>query len=563
MCAIRWKLILVGSALVGWMCSVTVLAATAIRLHNVTSESGVQFKHTDASDGKYYLHEAMSAGLALFDYDLDGDIDIYFLNGGLPPGNRSDDPPRNGLFRNDGKWKFTDVTLQAGVGDTGHGLGVAVGDYDNDGDPDLYVTNFGPNVLYRNNGDGTFTDVTRIAGVGNGSRFGAGTSFLDMDADGDLDLFVANYIKFNYDQHVPRRRQGFPVYGSPADYAFDPNTLYRNNGDSTFSDASAEAGIAAVAAPGMGIVCADYDEDGDTDVLVANDGQANSLFQNDGHGLFQEVGLVSGFAYDMAGKVHASMGVDCGDFDNDGHLDFHVTSFQGELATLYKNAGSGQIEDVTNSSGAGAGTRAPVTWGNGFADFDNDGDLDIFIACGHLDDQLHRFDQSSTYEAANVVLENIGRGKFANVSDQCGEGLNVKLSSRGAGFDDMDNDGDIDVVVLNSRREPTLLRNDTQAGNHWIDLRIEGTRCNRDGVGSRVEIDSDHLRHVAEVHSGRGYQSHFGSRLHFGLGKRTRINQLRVKWHGGGIDSLEDIPVNQRMTIRQISHHGSEGRQSE
>ena len=430
---------------------------------------------------------------------------------------------------------------------------MAVGDYDKDGDPDMYLNNFGPNVLYRNNADGTFTDVTRQAGVANGHRVGAGTSFLDIDADGHLDLYVANYVMFSHNRHVPRTKQGYPIYGSPVDYSPDPDTLYRNNRDGTFTDVSVQSGIADHAAASMGMVCADYDGDGDTDILVANDGMMNFLFQNQGDGTFHEVGLVSGFAYDMNGTVHASMGVDCADFDNDGRLDFHVTSFQNELATLYRNAGGGLFEDVTNRSRAGLGTRSPVTWGNGFADFDNDGDRDLFIACGHLYDKLQHFDTTTTYETPNLLLENLGQGTFVNVSDRCGNGMAVRRSSRGAGFDDLDNDGDIDVVVLNSRREPTLLRNDSTRGNHWIGIKLRGTRSNYDGIGARVEITTDGSTQVDEVHSGRGYQGHHGAQLHFGLGKATHVDEIRVRWIGGEWDRWVKVPADQVITLTETA----------
>ena len=545
---LRWHV----AVTVGCCCSLaSTFADHPIQLHDVTGQTGITFQHTDGSSGRYYIVEAMSAGLALFDYDNDGDIDIYFLNGAARPGTKPKKRPRNALYRNDGGWKFTEVTRQAGVGDPGHGLGVTVGDYDNDGDQDLYVNNFGPNVLYRNNGDGTFHNVTLQAGVENGNRVGAGTCFLDMEGDGDLDLFVANYVEFTYDKHVARTKQGYPIYGTPADYSPDPDTLFRNNGDGTFSDVSVTAGIAAHAAPGMGTVCADYDGDGDTDIFVANDGVANFLYQNNGAGQFQEVGLLSGFAYDMNGGVHASMGVDAGDFDNDGRLDIHVTSFQLELATLYQNVGGALLEDVTNRTAAGLGTRSPVSWGNGFADFDNDGDRDIFIACGHLYDNLHHFDETTTYHTPNLLLENLGNGKFLNVSDQCGDGMAAKRSSRGAGFDDLDNDGDIDVVILNSRRQPTLLRNDSDTGNHWIELVLVGTKSNRDGIGARVEVVADDSFQVDEVHSGRGYQGHHATRLHFGLGKHTRVDRIRVRWIGGGTDVLDNVPVDRVITITQ------------
>lgn len=531
----------------------TAVADHAIQLRDVTAQSGITFEHTDGSHGRYYIVESVSSGLALFDYDGDGDIDIYLLNGAPLRGTQVTVPPRNALYRNDGDWKFTDVTEQAGVGDTGHGLGVTAGDYDNDGDQDLYLNNFGPNVLLGNNGNGTFTDVTQPAGVHNGRGVGAGTSFLDIDGDGDLDLYVANYVKYSFDQDVSRTTRGYPVYAGPRDYAPDHDTLYQNNGDGTFTDISVTAGIAAHAAYGMGMICADYDDDGDTDIFVGSDASANLLFQNDGAGKFNEIGLLSGCAYDLAGKPQGTMGVDCADFDNDGRLDFHVTSYQHEPVTLYRGVGNGLLEDVTSRSGAGLGTRAQVTWGNGFVDFDNDGDRDFFVACGHLHDNVDHFDSSTSYEARNMLFENLGNGKFSDISDQCGDGMKVKLSSRGAGFDDLDNDGDVDVVILNSRRAPTLLRNESRPGNHWLEIQLRGTKSNRDGVGARVEVSAGDLVQVGEVHSGRGYQGHFGSRLHFGLGQRRQVDRIRVRWIGGGVDVLENVAVDRIITITEGS----------
>ena len=517
----------------------------------MTRNTGISFRHTDGSSGRHFIVEYVSAGLALFDYDVDGDVDLYFLNGAAMRGTALSDVPRNALYRNDGGWKFTDVTERAGVGDTGHGLGVAAGDYDNDGDPDLYLNNFGGNVLYRNNGDGTFNNATREAGVENGDRVGAGTCFLDMDRDGDLDLYVANYLKFSYDQRVVRTMHGYGVYGSPLDYQPDPDTLYRNNGDGTFTDVSIESGIAAHVGYGMGMVCADYDADGDTDIFLGNDVGANYLFRNDGTGHFEEVGLLGGFAYDRTGTIQGSMGVACGDYDNDGYLDFHTTSYQNELAVLYRNVNGLLLEDVTARTGIGRGTHTQVTWGNGFVDFDNDGDRDMFIACGHLYDNVAQFDDRTSYHAPNMLLRNLGNGRFTNVSGQCGDGMAVKRSSRGVGFDDLDNDGDIDVVVLNSRREPTLLRNDSRSGNHWLELRLRGKRSNREGVGARVEVTAGPLTQVDEVHSGRGYQGHYGSRLHFGLGPHGQVDRIRVRWVGGGVDVLEHVPADQIFTVTE------------
>ncbi len=528
-------------------------AQCPIQLRDVTDRCGITFQHTDGSSGAHYIMETVCAGLALFDYDGDGNTDVYFLNGAPLPGAKADVPPVNSLYRNEGNWKFSDVTARSGLGDRGYALGVAVGDYDNDGDADVYLNNFGPNVLYRNNGDGTFTDVTRAASVGNANRVGAGACFLDMDSDGDLDLYVANYLQFSYQQHIPGTLKGVAMYTGPNHYPPDPDTLYRNNGDGTFTDVSAESGVGAHAGWGMGIVCADYDNDGDTDVFIGNDVSENYLFENDGTGKFEQMGLMSGTAYDLGGNAQGSMGAECADYDHDGRLDFLVTSYQRQLATLYKNLGDGLFEDVTRLTGAGTGTFPHVTWGVGLPDLDNDGDRDAFIACGHLQDAVEQFDGTASYLVRNIVLMNTGNGRFVDVSDRCGDGLAVKLSSRGAGFDDLDNDGDLDVVVLNSRRGPTILRNESPARNHWLEVRLRGTRGNRDGVGARVTVIAGDLTQIDEVHSGRGYQSHYGTRLHFGLGHRDRVDRVEVRWIGRGVDVVENVRADQLLTITEIA----------
>jgi len=526
-------------------------AHARFKLTDVTDKTGITFTHTDGSSGQRYIMETVCAGLALFDYDSDGDVDIYFLNGAPLKGTKSDTPPKNALYRNEGNWKFTDVTAPARVGDTGYGLGVAVGDYDNDGHPDIYLNNFGPNVLYHNNGDGTFTDVTQKAGVDNGSQVGAGACFLDMDADGDLDLYASNYLDFAYDKHVLTATKGFPVYANPRFYPPLPDTLYRNNGDGTFTDVSAESGVGAHAGWGMGIVSADYDNDGDTDVFIGNDVGENFLFQNDGTGKFEEIGLMTGTAYDLHGDEQGSMGTDCGDYDNDGLLDFFVTSYQEQLATLYRNLGDGIFEDVTLKTGAGVGTLPHVTWGNSFVDFDNDSHRDLFIACGHLQDNVEKYDGTSTYFEKNILLANDGKGKFVDVTNESGDGMNVVLSSRAAGFDDLDNDGDVDVVILNSRREPTLLRNDSPDKGHWLQVTLRGAKTNRDGVGAHVIVKAGNLTLLDEVHSGRGYQSHYGTRLHFGLGNHEKVDRLEVRWIGAPPDVFENIKPNQHLTLTE------------
>ena len=370
-----------------------------------------------------------------------------------------------------------------------------------------------------------------------------------MDRDGDLDLFVSNYVAFSYEKHHIAFMSGFPTYVGPMNYPATANLLYRNNGDGTFTDVSAATGVGGHLGTGMGMICADYDNDGDTDIIVGNDLAANFVFQNDGTGKFREVGLLAGLAYDLQGTVHGTMGVECADWNNDGRLDFYMTSYQRQLATLYQNLGDGLFEDVTRRVGAGTGTYAHVTWGTGLPDFDNDGDRDIFIACGHLIDNVDQFDASTSYRARNILLMNTGQGKFVNISDHCGDGLSPRYSSRGAVFDDLDEDGDIDVVILNSREKPTVLRNDSPGRNHWIGVRLRGTKTNRDGVGARVEVTAGDLTQIDEVHSGRSYQSDYGKRLHFGLGGRKNVERIQVRWIGGGVDVIRNVPVDQVVTI--------------
>ena len=523
--------------------------AGPIALTDVTRQTGIDFVHTDGSSGERYIVETVSTGLATFDYNGDGRIDILFLNG-TPLGQaRQDPPPTCRLYRNDGHWKFTDVTREAGLAVSCYALGVAVADYDNDGLPDVFLNNFGKNRLFRNRGNGTFEDATAKAGVADDEHVGAGTCFLDMDADGDLDLYVGHYVDFTYEKHHIVRFNGHPAYVGPLNYATTASRLFRNNGDGTFTDASAESGIGSHKGAAMGLVAADFDADGDTDLFVGNDETGNFLFVNDGRGRFKENGLAAGIAFDFNGQAHGTMGVECGDFDNDGRLDFYATSFQRELPMLFRNLGNGFFDDVTLPRSAAAGMNSLVTWGCGLVDFDNDGHRDLFVAAGHLQDNVELYDTSTTYLQQNRLLRNLGTGRFADVTGQAGDGLKAKLSSRGAGFDDLDNDGDVDVVVLNSRREPTLLRNDSPAPGNWLQVQLRGVHSNRDGVGARVLVQAGDLTLVDEVHSGRSYQSHFGTRLHFGLGKRERVDRVEVRWIGGGTNVLPDVAVNRLVTI--------------
>ena len=534
-----------------------------IQLRNVTRETGITFVHTDGSSGQRYIVETVASGLAVFDYDNDGDVDIYFLNGAklgrdaAPPASAAASLPRNALWRNDGNWKFTDVTGRSGLGDTNYSVGVATADYDNDGDQDVYISNFGPNKLYRNNGDGTFSDVTKKAGVEDGdTKIGAGVAFLDIDHDGDLDLFAAHYVDFTYENHRGVRFSGHPAYAGPLDYRPTPFSLFRNNGDGTFADISAESGVGNYKGAGMGVICFDAELDGDTDIFAANDKTGNSLLLNDGKGNFKENAGLAGLAYDMAGRAQGSMGVECADVDNDGLPDLFITTYQQELATLFRNAGKGMFDDVTAQTRAGEGTLRYVKWGVGVVDFDNDGQRDLFIACGHLHDNVHLFDNTTLYESPSIVLRNSGRDatppamRFINVSDKSGDGPLVKRSARGAAFDDLDNDGDIDVVTLNSRREPTIMRNDSARGN-WLQVRLTGTRANRDAIGARVKLFAGDLTLVGEVHSGRGYQSDYGRRLHFGLGKREKVDRVEVHWPGGRTNVVAAPKLNAVLTVTE------------
>jgi enediyne biosynthesis protein E4 len=536
-----------------WIWLVAPMAWGSMRLEDVTALTGIEFVHTDGAAGKYHISEPMSAGLALFDYDLDGDIDIYFLNGAGSEGQAKAGQARNALYRNDGAWRFMDVTSEAGVGDTQFGLGVTVGDYDNDGDPDLYLNNHGPNVLYRNNGNGSFTDATQAAGLADGSLMGAGANFLDIDGDGDLDLYVAHYVTCLRELEKPATRGGYPAYLGPAVdiFANTRDSLYRNNGDGSFTDITEAAGLGVLAGAGMGTTCGDVDQDGDTDILVANDMSGNFLLLNDGHGKFEDMGLFAGMAFDQHGEAQGSMAMELADYDNDGRPDLHLTSYQEQMAALYRNLGDGAFADVTTLTGAGRGTTPKTTWGNGLVDFDNDGDRDLFIACGHIQPHVDAYDTRTSYWQTNMLFENQGKGKFRDVSDSSGDGMKIKLASRGAGFDDLDNDGDVDVVILNSRSAPTLLRNDSVTSGHWLQIQLQGKKTNRDGVGALVRVYAGDTMLVDEVHSGRGYQSHYGSRLYFGLGPQSSVDRIEVAWIGGGTDVYPEVRVDQIIRLEE------------
>lgn len=527
--------------------------AAPIRFVDATEASEVGFVHTDGSSGRRYLVEPLSAGVATFDFDGDGRIDLYFPNGTALPGAEPSDagsPPRHALCRNLGAGVFRDVSLAAGIDCRDYGLGVVAGDIDDDGFADLFLTTFGAKRLFHNLGDGTYVDATESANVADGEKVGAGAAFLDADGDGDLDLYAANYVRFTLGNHRPRSFKGFPAYAGPRDYPPWPDTFFRNSGDGRFVDASAEAGIAAVAGPGMGVVCLDHDDDGDTDIYVGNDAlEGNFLFENDGRGNFRETALAAGVAVNRFGAEIGSMGTEAGDADGDGRIDLFVTDFQPDLPVLFRNLGRGQFEDVTAATAAGSGAWQFVTWGTAMADFDNDGRRDLFLACGHLNDNVESFDDTTSYRNHNLLLRNV-EGRFVDVSVAAGLHDLPRHAARGVACDDLDDDGDLDLVILNSREAPTILRNlDRERGgtNHWCQVRLRGRRGNRDGVGAKVVLHAGDETFVDEVHAGRGYQGHFGTRLHFGLGAHRAIDRIEIRWIGGGTETFDDVPID-RLT---------------
>ncbi|MFO0922048.1 MAG: CRTAC1 family protein [Pirellulales bacterium] len=532
-------------------CSSLVHGQSPIRLTDITAETGISFVHSSGASGLGYIVEAMSGGVATFDYDNDGLIDIYFTNGAPLKGSKEDPQSlRHALYRNLGNWKFQDVTEEAGLVFRGYGLGVVVGDYDNDGDQDLFLSNFGHNALFRNNGDRTFTNVTEQAGVLGKNEVGAGACFLDYDRDGYLDLFVASYVHFTYDNHVPVLSKGQYLMAGPQYYSKLPDVLYRNRGDGTFEDVSQLTGIGSVEGPGMGVVAGDFDDDGDTDIFVAQDGSPNLIYQNDGKGKFQEVGLLSGVASNYEGKIGGSMGVDGADYDGDGKLDFFVTNYQAEMPVLYRNLGAGLFEDATRKAQIPTTLYPHVNWGTAFIDFDLDGHRDIFIANGHFD-RVELMDDRTSLKVPNFLLRNNGKGRFADVSKEAGSGMAIVESSRGAAFDDLDNDGDVDVVIQNSNAAPSLLRNDSVAKNHWIQFTLEGKDKNRDAVGTRIWVTAGGRTQMDEVHRGRGYQSHFGSRLTFGVGPSEKVDKIEIQWSDGQRQVLGTLQLDKHHKVVQ------------
>jgi len=509
-------------------------AQPGIILSDVTASTGIDFVHTDGSDGRHFLIESMSAGLAMIDFDKDGDLDLYFLNGAPIDRPAPSSPPTNALYRNDGNFQFTDVTEAAKVGDIGFGLGVACADYDNDGFPDIYVNNYGANVLFRNNGDGTYDDLTQIANVANGNLVGGGASFFDMENDGDLDLYVGNYIKFDAQAHRVHIHKGLPSYPSPLGYDPESDTLFRNEGDGTFADVSVASGIRTVAGRSMGLATFDFDADGDIDVFVANDTQENFLFANDGHGKFEEVGFLAGVAYDYTGRAQASMGVEVFDVDRDGRQDLYVTSFSEEFCTLYRNLGNGIFEDATLRAGGYAATFPHVKWGVVAADFDNNGTRDLMVATGDLDDNREKrggVGSASAYRIPDLLLRVDAKGKIGDMGRDWGSGATIRESGRGLVSGDLDNDGRLDVAVLNARGRPTILKNESPAGN-FVKITLVSNRCNRDCLGATVKMQQGNYLQAIQVRSGCSYQSDTSPCVHMGFPLPDQPVVITITWPG-------------------------------
>ena len=527
-----------------------------------TTASGIHFRHVSGGLEKKYILEAKGGGAGFFDYDNDGDLDLYLVNGATLDTYRMKSGPGNVLYRNDGKARFVNATAEAGVGDAGWGHGCAVGDIDNDGHRDLYVTNYGENVLYHNQADGSFSNITPTAGVG-GNRYSSSAAFLDYDNDGDLDLYVAHYVAFDIDDmpdEATRKKLcvflGGPVYCGPGGMPGTPDILYRNEGNNTFADVTLDSGIDQTGDYyGLGVIPEDYDNDGDLDLFVANDTTPNLLFRNNGDGGFTDAALLAGVAYNADGDEEAGMGVDFGDVDNDGDADLIVTNFFAETNTLYRNDGNGGFTDYTVLAGLASPTLHFVGFGTRFFDYDNDGDLDLFIANGHVYPHVSLVPAGGTYPQSNQLFRNRGDGKYLDVSAQSGPGLRIEKASRGACVGDYDNDGDGDLLVANMNDLPTLLRNDGGNRLNSIIIQVFGTRSNRDGVGTGIRLKTAGGTQYRTVNGASSYLSYSDIRTHVGLGTWTRADLIEISWPGGSVDSIADVPANHLLVVYQGRGH--------
>ncbi len=514
--------------------------------------------HYGGVDQVRYIVEANGCGVAFYDYDNDGWLDIFVLNGSRLEGFPTGQEPTNRLYRNNRDGTFTDVTRQAGLVRAGWANSVCVGDFDNDGHDDLFVTYWGQNVLYRNNGDGTFTDVTAQAGLGSfPDRWNAGATFIDYDRDGYLDLFVSNYVEADLER-LPLPGQGnncewkgVPVFCGPQGMQGTKNYLYRNNGDGTFTDVSQAAGIHSPSGYyGMTAMVTDVDEDGWPDIYVACDSTPSILYRNNRDGTFTDVAVESGVAYSEDGREQAGMGLATADYDGDGKLDIVKTLFADEMPALYRNAGNGTFSDMAVAAGLHEVTQH-IQWGAGLVDFDNDGWPDLFYAVGNLFPRVERYNPRYPYRGPRFLFQNKRDGSFANITADCGPGLTTVHSSRGCAFGDFDNDGDMDVLVMNMNEPPSLIRADVSTGNRWLKVKLAGVESNRTAIGARVDLRAGARRQSQEVQSQSSYYSVNDLRLHFGLGEATQADEVTVRWPSGKREVLRELPANRLVHVEE------------
>ena len=518
---------------------------------DVTATTGIEFTHQRGASDKKHLVETMGSGCAFLDYDSDGLLDVLLINGGTTPDSLVSERTRpHALYRNLGNVKFKDVTAQAGiVGNGNYGQGVAVGDYDNDGHPDVYITNFGPDVLYHNNGDGTFSNVTQRAGISD-TALGSSAAFFDFDNDGFLDLYVANYLNYRYEANPTCTEKGIRSYCHPRYFSGIAPKLYRNLGDGRFQDVSEKSGVGRLEGKSLGVVAADFDGDGWMDIYVANDTTRNFLLKNNGNGTFADVTLLSGTGYNSEGVAEAGMGVDASDYDGDGLLDLVVTNYDLETNALYRNEGRWQFSDQRWTAGVAKADHRFLGFGTGFFDFDNDGDRDLLIVNGHVLDNIELIREGFTYAQPNQLLENRGGVFFENSEFLRYSSLSPKVG-RGAAFGDVDNDGDLDLLVSNSGQGPTLLINHAGQKNNWVLLKLVGTRSNRDAVGAKIAISTGSSRQTDQITGGGSYLSANDLRAHFGLGSSESIKTLTIRWPSGAEDKFQDLKANQVLSITE------------